>query len=96
MGRLLNAIFAGISLLAVSACAHNAGPPPVIVPAKAPDPRICAAIEPEPSVDGALVQPITPEEQTAFQRFMDAEFGSRLWGRRGWARATLSRDLYCR
>lgn len=84
----------GVSVLLLTACAHDSPPPPKPTPAA--DPRICAPIEPEPPVKGALVQPVTEVEQSDFEAFVSGEWASRAWGRRGWGRAGIAREQFCR
>jgi hypothetical protein len=98
MSRFLAPLFAMLAL-ALAGCARGPDMPPPGVkrPAPAaPDPRICAPIEGEPAPDGGIVQPVTAEQRRAVERFLDAEIDVRSWGRRGWGRASLARDQFCR
>ena len=81
------------SLILTSCGARSSHPvDPVARPAPvAPDARLCAALKPEPATDGAIVQPVTPEEREATRRFLMAEAAARDWGREGWERAAIGR-----
>lgn len=88
--------FLAVFTLALTACASTPKPPPIEQPAaKAVDPRLCAAIEPEPDIAGGIVQPVTDVEREAVARFLDAELDVRSWGVRGWSRADLARKALC-
>jgi hypothetical protein len=88
------ALCASLSLL--TACATPSSPGKIEEPApKAPDPRICAALEKEPPVLGEVVQPTTQAERDALADFLGGEAEARSWGRRGWERAKLARDREC-
>lgn len=89
------AALAGGAAIALTACASG----PVKSPGPAPqaaDPRICAALEPEPDVAGGIVQPVNDVERDAIEEFLSGEFDARAWGRRGWHRAAISRETYCK
>ena len=62
---------------------------------KAVDPRICARSEPEPAVQGGVVQAATDEERAKLDAFLNGEAEARSWGRRGWERADLARRSAC-
>jgi hypothetical protein len=83
--------------LTLAACATpSSRPPPLVDPAqRKADPRICAAAEPEPAVQGSLVQPATEAEKDATAAFLNAEAEARAWGRRGWDRAKLAAKADC-
>ncbi len=48
-------------------------------------PSVCADAEPEPRIEGGLVQAVTPEEQAAQRDFLQSVAEALDWGRRGWA-----------
>lgn len=80
----------------LSACATPSSPGEVAQPApKAVDPRICAHSEPEPAVQGGVVQAATDEERAKLDAFLNGEAEARSWGRRGWERADLARRSAC-
>jgi len=73
-------------------CATHSKPGPVREPApKAVDPRVCARIEPEPPVQGGIVQPATAAERAETEAFLNGEAEARAWGRRGWERVGLAK-----
>jgi len=80
----------------LTACQTPSKPPlpplgPVEQPAPPkPDPRLCAALKPEPPARGGIVAPATPEEKAATAEFLTGEAEARAWGREGWARAALA------
>ena len=85
-----------LAALTLTACATPSKPGPIAQPApKAVDPRICARIEPEPAVQGGIVQPATDREREATDAFLNGEAEARSWGRRGWERADLARRSAC-
>jgi len=85
-----------LAVLVLASCADNPKPGPIAQPApRAVDPRLCADLEPEPAVQGSLVQPVTAEEQEAVQRFLEAELDVRSWGLRGWQRADIAKTTLC-
>lgn len=50
-------------------------------------PSVCAEAEPEPLIEGGLVQAVTPEEIEAQSAFLQSVSAILDWGRAGWTRA---------
>lgn len=91
-GRFRMHVAATCIVFALVGCAHTSPPPPIANP----DPRICAAIEAAPPIQGGIVQPVTQEQEDAVTAFLRGE--AELWGYagRGWFRAGLAKDQYCK
>lgn len=82
--------------IALVGCAHDGASLDTIPqPTPAADPRICADIPQEPPVRGALVQPVTPEEQVGFEEFANGEWAARAWGRLGWRVVGVAQKQFC-
>jgi hypothetical protein len=91
---LLAVLFVASS--ALIGCATPSKPGPIAEPAPlAADPRVCARLEPEPPVQGGIIQPATDAEREATEAFLTGESEARAWGRRGWERAKLARAREC-
>jgi len=82
----------GVVALALTACASAQPPPPIANP----DPRICAAIEAAPPIQGGIVQPVTQEQEDAVTAFLRGEADLFSWGGRGWTRAEIAKSQYCK
>lgn len=95
--HVLLRLFLAAGLVLVFGCSSAPRIAPGVEPATPvrTDPRLCEPLEDEPKIEGSIVKPMTPEGVEGLQRFMDAEIGSRIWGRRGWSRAKLARDTLC-
>lgn len=83
------------SLSLLTSCATPSVPPIETPAPKAPDPRICVAVKPEPQVEGSVVAPATEAERAALRAFLNGEAGARGWGRDGWAIALLAQKHLC-
>lgn len=92
------AISVTLASLSLAACADHPKPAPGVEQPKppAPDPRLCTPIEPAPAVQGGLIQPVTQEQRDAVQAFLNGELDLWGWGVRGWGRAKIAKDAYCR
>lgn len=94
---IVQGVAAGSAILLLAACAHDNQPGPITQPAaKAPDPRLCADIEDPPELAGGIVQPVTQAQRDAVQAFLNGELDLWAWGKRGWGRAALAKDAYCK
>lgn len=88
-------LFAASSILA-SCATRSPDPPPVEQPkAQAPDPKVCSDLKGEPAVEGTIVAPASIEERLATSLHLRSDQAARDWGREGWGRAKLARDLLC-
>lgn len=81
------ALFLSLSLL--TSCATPSSPEPPH--AAAPDPQLCADLDPEPPVVGQIIRPATEAARAATAVFLDGEAQARDWGREGWRRAGIAR-----
>lgn len=61
---------------------------------RAPDPRICAPVEPEPErpAGAGVPEPVTAEEWQAYTPFERHLIQHEEWGRRGWAIVEIARE----
>lgn len=91
-GRRVGLGFLGCAAaLLLTACATPSTPGPIAEPApKAPDVRLCAKAEPEPSISGSIVQPASDDERAGTAAFLTSVAEALSWGRRGWERASVA------
>lgn len=77
---LSRAAVLGAISLALMSCATPSSP--TLLP-----PSVCVETQPEPLIEGGLVQAVTPEEQEAQATFLQSVAAILDWGRTGWDRA---------
>lgn len=69
-----------LTLIALTSCAKPSSPDLSLAPS------VCADAEPEPRIEGGLVQAVTPEEIEAQRDFLQSVAAVLDWGRAGWSR----------
>lgn len=86
-----------VAALVLTGCVSvpTSEPAPPAKPAPAPDPIICADIEPAPALRGGIPQPTTPEAIDAVRDFFRGSAELWGWANRGWFRAKVAKDQFC-